>query len=231
MKPNDNYLIRIENLSFMYDKAKTIFENLNLHICEGDVIGIKGDSGVGKSTFCNILCGIIPNNVNGILTGDVYFGEKNIKNMNIAQISTYVSIVFQNAKNQFFAPTLEENLAFAPENLKLTQSEIEKRVVESLELVGLSDYRYFSPFKLSGGQQHLAAIASIITLSPSVVILDETMASLDNKSKDIVFSIVSKLKSEGKAIIMVEHEESSFEICNKIMMLKDKTWEICYDRT
>ncbi len=221
-----NPLIEINQLSFKYHKSNNIFDNLDFNLCKGEVVGLKGSSGCGKTTFCNVLCGIIPNIYPGIVEGEIMIDGKSSKHMSMAEISTHVGIVFQEAKNQFFAPTLEENLAFAPENLKLSSVEIEKRIVEALDLVNLSEYRYFSPHKLSGGQQHLAALASLITLDPQVIILDEVMASLDKNSSELVLDIIKRFKSMGKAVIVVEHNDLALKCCDRVLKYENKRWEV-----
>lgn len=220
-----SYLIETKDLGFGYNKKTTVFENLNFKLNSKEIVGIKGDSGCGKTTLCNLLCGIIPNVYQGIITGDILIDCKSTKDMTIAQISTNVGIVFQEAQNQFFAPTLEENLAFASENLKLDKDEIERRIVDALNLVNLTKYRYISPHKLSGGQMHLAALASLITLDPKVFILDEIMASLDLSSSELVIEIIKALKGMGKSIIIVEHNDNYLEICDRVLKYDNKHWE------
>lgn len=218
-------LIEAKNLSFKYNKKKVIFEDFNFKLHSGEVVGLKGDSGCGKTTLCNLLCGIIPNVYPGIINGELLIEGKSSSKMTLPEISTYVGIVFQDAHNQFFAPTLEENLAFAPENLKLCTDEIENRIKKALDMVKLAEYRYFSPHKLSGGQQHLAALASLITLDSKVLILDEIMVGLDKESKAIVLEVIKSFKDMGKSIVIVEHNEDCLGICDRILRFQNKRWE------
>ncbi len=148
-------MLEARDVSFNYLGGKRLFERVNLQVNAGECVAITGASGCGKSTFCHILAGIIPRSIEGELSGDVFIEGKNICEMSLCDVIKIVGIVFQNPDSQLFAPTVEDEIAFGPENLCLPREEIEKRITDSLDTVGMSDYRFSAPSRLSGGQKQL----------------------------------------------------------------------------
>jgi len=127
------YAIEINNLSFKYKNTKEkILDNVNLKVNEGEILAIIGSSGCGKSTLCNCICGLIPNVYAGEYYGEVKIFGQNIKSMTLAQIATKVGIIFQNPATQLFSPTIEDELAFGPENLCVGRDEIGRRMEDVL---------------------------------------------------------------------------------------------------
>jgi energy-coupling factor transport system ATP-binding protein len=223
-------LLEARGLSFQYEDQEFIFRDLNLQINRGDILGVTGLSGGGKSTLCNCLCGIIPHVIAGSKSGGVYLNKKEVGNMELCHIAEHIGMVFQNAKDQFFSPVLEENLAFGPENLCLSREEIGKRVDGVLKLTGLERYRFFSPFELSGGQQQLAALACVLTLEPDILIFDEVSAQLDTRARQLIQDVVKDLSARGKAVIMVEHDMDGLALAHRVITIGNGSWSIEADR-
>ena len=184
----ESYIIKTENLSFTYSddaydsgvvKEIPALKNVSLSVKEGEYIAVLGHNGSGKSTFAKLL--------NMILTptsGKIYIDGIDITNPNFTEDDVFdvrrkIGMVFQNPDNQLVATVVEEDVAFAPENLGLERAEIRKRVDDALSLVGMTEYKNHAPHKLSGGQKQRVAIAGIIAMRPRVIIFDESTAMLD----------------------------------------------------
>ncbi|MCK4260373.1 MAG: ABC transporter ATP-binding protein [Halanaerobiales bacterium] len=215
------YSIEVRNLSFRYFKQKRlILDDISLKINKGEVVAIVGLSGSGKSTLCYCLSGIIPNAQQGEMTGEVLIEGTSTTKMTIPTIATRVGIVFQNPDTQLFFPTVEDELAFGPENLCIESEEIGKRISESLKLVGMEAFRYKSPHHLSGGQKQLIALASALTLKPEILIFDEAMSQIDKTGKKLIKDVILDLKKAGKSVIMVEHDLNNLDIADRILVLQ-----------
>lgn len=201
-------MIRTEDLTYIYSKD-TPFEHValdhaNLSIEKGAFVGIIGHTGSGKSTLIQHL--------NGLLTpteGKVYIdGEDIWKNpKEIRKFRFKVGLVFQYPEHQLFEETVRKDIAFGPKNMGLSEEEIAARVAEAMKLTGLSEnYLEKSPFELSGGEKRRVAIAGVLAMRPSVLILDEPTAGLDPKGRE---SILSEIKNyherTGATVLLVSH--------------------------
>ena len=217
-----NCPVKIKDLCFRYDKdGKNILNNINLEAKSGEIVAIMGASGSGKSTLCYCIMGIIPHIYEGELSGEVHIFDKPVQKMKVPEIATKASIVFQDPDTQLFSPTVEDDIAFGPENLCLGRSEILERIDESLGLAGMDEYRLSDPDRLSGGEKQLIAIASVLSLHPEVIIFDEAMAQLDERSRRSVKTIIKKLRDEGKTVIIIEHETNNLDIADRLFILED----------
>ncbi len=212
-------LLEAKELTFSYDGGHNLFENLNITVNAGECVAVTGVSGCGKSTLCLILSGIIPRNIKGNLTGSVKIGGNNIEDMLLAEVIKEIGIVFQNPDSQLFAPTVEDEIAFGPENLCLPRDEIESRIGIALETVGMSEHRFSSPSRLSGGQKQLVALAAVLALDPNILIFDEAMSQLDEEATKLIKDCIVKLKTQGKAVLMVEHDAENLDIADRQITL------------
>jgi energy-coupling factor transport system ATP-binding protein len=214
--------IEIKDLSFRYkNKKRNILNGANLKIKKGEVIAIVGLSGNGKSTLCHCISGIIPHVYDGELDGQVLLYGKDIKEMKLPTICTKIGIVFQDPDTQIFSPTVEDEIAFGPENLCIDRDEIGKRIFEALDKVKMKEFRYDNPNNLSGGQKQLIALASVLSLKPQILIFDEVMAQIDKAGKKRIKEIIKELKSEGKTIIMVEHDLNNLDVADRVLALRN----------
>jgi len=217
-----SYLIEVDNLWFKYHgQDDYLLKKINLRIAEGEVFAVVGLSGSGKSTLCYCLSGIIPLIYKGDIKGDVYLkGEKTV-DLTLPDIAVRLGIVFQNPETQLFSPTVEDEVAFGPENLCLDRDEIEKRIESSLDAVGMNEYRNHNPQKLSGGEKQRIALASVLSLNPDILVFDEATSQLDPSAKKKIKNVIDHMKKDGKTIIMVEHDLNTLDIADRIMMLKE----------
>lgn len=219
--------IKISGLHFSYPPLVSggppvsVLKGVDLEIESGEFISIMGPTGVGKTTLCLALNGIVPHSTGGIFRGNVWVDGLNTKETPVSTLASLVGIVFQDPESQFFSMSVEDEVAFGLENLCLDPREIAERVEWALRVVGMSEYRRRSPFQLSGGQKQRVAIASILAMQPSVLVLDEPTSGLDPIGKAEVFHVVQELKRhKGITIIMVEQEaEKIAEFSDRVVIL------------
>ncbi|MBU7042624.1 MAG: energy-coupling factor ABC transporter ATP-binding protein [Theionarchaea archaeon] len=199
-------MIEARDISFRYGAGShTVLNRVNVTIREHDFIAVLGPSGSGKSTLCLTLNGIIPQSIPGTLTGEITVDGLSTAHHQVYELADKVGIVLQNPESQLFAMSIEEELAFGPENLGLPREEIQERIEEVLSLIGIPDRNRF-PFSLSGGEKQRLAIASMLTMRPSYLVLDEPTSQLDPRGKEEVFSMLCGLHAQGMAIVLIEHD-------------------------
>ncbi|MHA1834948.1 MAG: energy-coupling factor ABC transporter ATP-binding protein [Candidatus Baldrarchaeia archaeon] len=200
-------LIKIKNLSFTYANAEEpAIKNINLTIDEGEFVLLTGPSGCGKTTLCRCLNGLIPHFYTGEMQGDVIIDGLNTREHPVYELAQKVGLVFQDPENQLVSLNVEKELAFAPENLGLPREEIRKRVEEALQLLKIEHLRYKAPYELSGGEQQRVAIASVLTLKPKILVLDEPTSNLDPKGAEQVLKTIKDLNEKlNVTIILIEH--------------------------
>lgn len=209
-------------LGFAYG-SKALFSDVNIYVDCGECVALTGPSGCGKSTLCYILSGIIPRSIEGDVKGSALLLADEVKNLSLAETVQRVGIVFQNPDSQLFSPTVEDEIAFGPENLCLPRDEIKARIDSALKEVGMESYRYHSPDMLSGGQKQLIALAAVLACQPQVLIFDEALSQLDSNSTKLVKNAMLKLKRAGKAILYVEHDLDNLDIADRIYNMQNGT--------
>lgn len=212
--------IEVNNLSFKYpDSKEYIFENVSFSLDSGESLAVLGPSGCGKSTLCLCISGLIPRVYPGNLSGQVLIFGQNIRDLSLAQTVSKLGIIFQNPATQLFSPTIEDELAFGPENLCLDREEIGLRIEKILKTINMESYRFDNPNSLSGGQQQLIAIASVLMLNPEIIICDEIMSWIDDEGKEIIKKVLESLKEEGKTIIMVDHDSENIKLADRVIYI------------
>ena len=176
-------MIELKNVSFKYElqQEKTI-KNLDLYVQQGEFIGIIGKNGSGKTTLCNIIRGIIPDFVQGEISGDIIIDNKNIDDIERGEMAELVGFVFQNPFSQIsgIKKTVFEEIAYGLENLGVPREEIKQRVTDVIKLLKIEDLQDKNPNELSGGQSQRVAIASIIVMNPKVLIFDKSARPTGN---------------------------------------------------
>ncbi|SDK16572.1 energy-coupling factor ABC transporter ATP-binding protein [Natronincola ferrireducens] len=216
------WAIEIRNLTFRYPGRDTyILQNVNLKIKQGETVAIVGLSGNGKSTLCYCISGIIPHIYGGDLQGEVFLFDQPIKDLKRSEMVTKIGIVFQDPDTQLFSPTVEDEVAFGPENLCLDRWEIDRRIEEALKVVGMENHRLSNPNHLSGGQKQLVALASVLSLEPDIFVFDEAVSQVDKDGKLAIKNKILTLKKEKKTIIMVEHDFTNLDIADRVVVLKE----------
>ncbi len=221
------YIIETEDLHFRYsDDEQWVLKGIDLKIGKGEFVAVLGHNGSGKSTLAKHFNAILlPTKgkvtVNGIDTADE---EK------LFELRQSAGMVFQNPDNQIVSSVVEEDVAFAPENLGVPYEEMRRRVDEALKSVGMYEYRLHSPSQLSGGQKQRVAIAGIIAMHPECIILDEPTAMLDPQGRREVMETVTKMNREyGVTIILITHYMDEAAKCGRVVVM-DKGRIILDDR-
>ncbi|MEM2884852.1 MAG: ATP-binding cassette domain-containing protein [Thermoproteota archaeon] len=199
--------LNVKNLTFTYEGNDfPSLVDVSMKVEEGEFVLVTGPSGCGKSTLCKSFVGLVPHSYPGKMEGDVEVFGFSVKEKPVSEIATRAGLVFQDPENQLFTLSVENDVAFGPENLALPRDAIRERVDWSIGAVRIADLRHRAPFELSGGQQQRAAIASILAMKPTLMIFDEPTAFLDPASAKSLFELIYSLKKElGITVVLVEH--------------------------
>lgn len=196
-------MLKANNLFYSYGDGTHALNGIDIEIKKGEIVALLGKNGAGKSTLFL--------HFNGILRpdeGEVFVDGEKLKydKKSLTKFRQKVGIVFQNPDDQIFAPTVEEDVAFGPLNLKLPMEEVQRRVTESLHRVGMEGYEKKAPHYLSGGQKKRVAIAGILAMHPEIMILDEPMAGLDPLGASKIIRLLRELNDEGITIFISTHD-------------------------
>jgi len=184
-----------------------VLKGVDLRVQKGEFLALMGPTGVGKTTLCLTLNGILPHLMGGAFQGKVVVAGMDTRDHGPGQMSRQVGLVFQDPESQLFNMTVEDEVAFGLESLGLAPSEMEERIAWALEVVRLTGLRKRHPLQLSGGQKKRLAIATVLAMRPQVLVLDEPVTGLDPLGRHEVLSVVEQLKRESEtAIIMVEQD-------------------------
>jgi len=204
-------LIKIENLSFGYPDGQQALTDINLGIYRGDSVAIVGPNGAGKSTLVLHFNGILKNN------GHVKLLGKPIDDNNLKWVRSRVGVVFQNPDDQLFSPTVFDDVAFGPMNMGYSQAKVEQAVKMALDLVGMSGFEKRSPHHLSVGEKKRIAMATVLSMSPEVLVIDEPTSNLDPRGK---WDIIEVLKGFSITKIIVSHDlEMVRELCQRMVII------------
>ncbi|MGB9792270.1 MAG: ABC transporter ATP-binding protein [Thermacetogeniaceae bacterium] len=215
-------LFEIENLSYWYpETAAPALKNINLKIEEGELLLIAGGSGSGKSTLGRLLAGLIPDFYGGKLSGKALFRGKSLPELERRYLNTQVGMVFQDPEQQLVMTTVEAEIAFGLENLGLPQEEISRRLAEVMGFLGLTPLKQEFTANLSGGQKQKVALASVLAMNPSVLILDEPTSQLDPLAAEEFFNLVERLNKEmGYTVVLIEQRlERCFHLADRLAVM------------
>lgn len=217
-------IIELKNVSYIYNPntpfEKKALEDINLQIDNGEFIGLIGHTGSGKSTLVQHLNGLIKPT-----QGTIIVEGKNIteKGRPLRDVRQKIGLVFQYPEHQLFEESIYKDIAFGPKNLGLPQEQVDQRVKEAMEVVGLDfeELKDRSPFELSGGQKRRVAIAGVLAMKPKVLVLDEPTAGLDPLGRDEILDEVKEIfKNTGITIILVSHSmEDIARLVGRILVM------------
>ncbi len=227
-------IIKVENLTYAYPTSKDfVLKNISFTVNRGEVLAVIGPNGAGKSTLLKALNGLVPHFYGGKYGGRVVVSGFEVLNTPISKMSTKVGFVFQDPEDQIsgLALTVWEEVAFGLMMLGYPREEIDKRVREAIDYVGLTGLEKRSPFELSGGQMQRLAIATVLALRPEVIVMDEPTAQLDPLGKYEVLSVIEKLAESGSTIVIAEHEIEEVVYFADKMLLLDKGEAVAYGDT
>ena len=218
-------IIKAENLTYVYGEGtpfrKVALDNVNIGIEEGELVGIIGHTGSGKSTLIQHFNGLLkPTSGRVIVDCEELFADKS----RLREIRFKVGLVFQYPEYQLFEETVYKDIAFGPKNMGLSDAQVHQRVLETMRLVGLKpELADKSPFELSGGQKRRVAIAGVMAMQPKVLILDEPTAGLDPHGRDRILGVIKDYhKEKGSTVMLVSHSmEDVAKTVSKILVMND----------
>ncbi|CCV08174.1 ABC transporter related [Mesorhizobium metallidurans STM 2683] len=217
-------LISFDNVSYRYSGAdRPALDTVSLTIGRGEIVGVIGPTGAGKTTFCLALNGIVPQFFGGEFYGGVHIAGLDAIETPTSRLAEIVGMVFEDPETQITATTVEGEVAFALENLKVPTPEIARRVGEALKAVGLAGQETRHPANLSGGQKQRLSIAAALALSSDIIVLDEPTSQLDPVASAEVFAILLKLNREnGLTVVIASHaSEELAEIADRVLLISD----------
>jgi cobalt/nickel transport system ATP-binding protein len=199
-------VFQLENVGYTYNRRQVALDGVSLSVAEGEAIAVLGANGCGKSTLLKLLDGLYAPDSGRLRV----FGD-DIRSIASDSEETHrfhrrIGLVFQDPDVQLFSPTVGDDVAFGPLQLGLTLPEVRRRVEAALRQMGVEHLRDRAPFELSGGEKKRAAIASVLSLEPDVLLLDEPTASLDPRTKWVLIDLIVDLASQGKTIITATHD-------------------------
>ena len=207
-----NTILEIKNLSYAYPDGTTALQNIYFNLKKGETLAIIGANGAGKTTFLLHLNATILPSKGSIKIDDLEINKKNKK-----YIRQKTGIVFQNPDNQLFMSKVYDDVAFGPRNMQLTSEDVDDRVNNSLEAVGMSTYKERHPWHLSTGEKKRIAIASVLAMNPDILALDEPSAGLDPKGRRLLIEL---LKSFTHTKIIATHDlDLVLDIASKVIIL------------
>lgn len=218
-------VLELKDIGFKYQMSRApIFKNINLEIKQGEFIGLVGRNGVGKTTLCNIMRGLIPHLTQGDLRGDVLIDGKNLNEYNMGMLAEKIGFVFQNPFIQIsgIKKTVYEEIAFGLENIGVERAEMIERVDRIIEQLKIGYLKDKHPGQLSGGQSQRVALASVLVMEPDILIVDEPTSQLDPIGTEEVFETLGILKEQNKTVILVEHKiDLISEYADRVIVMAD----------
>ena len=217
-------IIRFEQVSYRYPRTKEwVLKGLDFSIKKGEFIALIGENGAGKTTLCKCLNGIIPHTERGKMKGNVFAAGLNTRSAYTSELALHVGIVLEDPDTQLFTTTVLSEIAFGPENLKQDPEEIKKSAKWVLDVVRLEGYENRPPTALSGGQKQRVAIASVLSMKPEIIVLDEPTSQLDPLGTEEVFEVIQELRiNYGMTIVMASHKmEEIIRFTDRVMVLHE----------
>lgn len=209
-----HHITEAKDLFYSYPDGHQAVNEISFRIYHGESVGVIGANGAGKSTLLMMLMGILTP-----LRGEVVIGEVRLDKDTLGMIRQRLGMVFQNPDDQLFMTTVYEDVAFGPRNLKLDEIQVDQKVTAALEQVGIAHLKDRAPFHLSAGEKRAAAIASVLSMAPDILILDEPTSSLDPKSRRRVMNILNGF--EHTKIITSHDLDMVLELCKRTIIIKE----------
>ena len=206
--------INVENLTFSYEKNNKILNNINFNAKENEAIGIIGANGVGKSTLLKLLVGLDLN-----YEGKINIGITILNKNNLNKIRENIGYVFQDSDNQLFMSNVYDDIAFGPRNYGLLEEEVKSRVENALSMVHIEGLKNKKTYKLSGGEKKLVAIATIFSMKPNIILMDEPSIALDPRNRRNLINILNEFK---QLKIIASHDlDMILDTCNRTILIAD----------
>lgn len=211
-------MIELKNVSFRYDKTVEEYQidTVSFHVKQGEWLSIVGHNGSGKSTIVRLIDGLLEAD-----SGEIYIDGKQLTRETIWEIRSKIGIVFQNPDNQFVGATVEDDVAFGLENQGIPREEMLQRVEKAIEQVGMLEFKDREPSRLSGGQKQRVAIAGIIALRPTIIILDEATSMLDPEGREDLMAVMRELQKKFQlTIISITHDLTEIALSDRTLVFQ-----------
>lgn len=211
-------MIELKNVSFRYDKTVEEYQidTVSFHVKQGEWLSIVGHNGSGKSTVVRLIDGLLEAE-----SGEIYVDGKQLTRETIWEIRSKIGIVFQNPDNQFVGATVEDDVAFGLENQGIPREEMLQRVEKAIEQVGMLEFKDREPSRLSGGQKQRVAIAGIIALRPTIIILDEATSMLDPEGREDLITVMRELQKKFQlTIISITHDLTEIALSDRTLVFQ-----------
>ena len=211
-------IIDVKNLSFRYKESQEYYDvkDITFHVKRGEWLSIVGHNGSGKSTTIRLIDGLLEAE-----SGEIVIDGQRLTEENVWNIRRQIGMVFQNPDNQFVGATVEDDVAFGLENQGLSRQEMQKRVEEALDLVGMLDFKKREPARLSGGQKQRVAIAGVVALRPSILILDEATSMLDPEGRrELIETVKGIRKDYDMTVISITHDLEEVAMSDRVLIMK-----------
>ena len=214
--------ISIQDLSFTYaETTRPALQHVSGEVEEGTFVVIMGHEGAGKSTLCCSLNALVPRFFRGTYRGRVIVQGIEVAQARVAEMSRRVGLVLQDFEAQLFSTSVELEVAFGPENMRLPRDEIERRIDRYLRFVGLAEMRRREPASLSGGQKQRLAIASVLALEPPIVVMDEPTTDLDPVGREEVLSVSDLLRQERRTLVVVDQDPDTAVDADQVWLMRE----------
>ena len=204
--------IDVEGLSFSYEGGVPVLQDISFHVGENEAVGLIGANGVGKSTLLKLLVGLDLG-----FTGSIRVSEVPLEKRTLPKIREKIGYVFQDADAQLFMTTVGEDVAFAPRNYGLPEDEVEKRVTAALEKVHIPHLRDKAVYKLSGGEKKLASIATILSMTPDIILMDEPSVALDPRNRRNLIHIINEF--DHLKLIASHDLDFIWDTCERVILM------------
>ena len=211
-------IIEVKDLSFRYKEDQGYYDvnNVSFHVKRGEWLSIVGHNGSGKSTTIRLIDGLLEAD-----SGEIWIDGQLLSSENVWDLRRQIGMVFQNPDNQFVGATVEDDVAFGLENQGLPREEMKKRVAESLELVGMLDFKKREPARLSGGQKQRVAIAGVVALRPAILILDEATSMLDPEGRRELIQTVQEIRKDHQmTVVSITHDLEEVAMSDRVLVMK-----------
>ena len=208
-------IIKVENLCFEYEPGLKTIHNISFQIKKGEYVAILGHNGSGKSTIAKLLIGLLEKK-----SGNIIIDHKELNLENLYKIREKIGIVFQNPDNQFIGATVRDDIAFGLENICIPREKMDELIERYAKRVRMDQFLDHEPTKLSGGQTQRVAIAGILAMSPSIIILDESTSMLDPRGRKEINELIRELKEDKEmTIISITHDIEEAKNADRILLL------------
>ncbi len=208
-------IIKVENLCFEYEPGLKTIHNISFQIKKGEYVAILGHNGSGKSTIAKLLIGLLEKK-----SGNIIIDHKELNLENLYKIREKIGIVFQNPDNQFIGATVRDDIAFGLENICIPREKMDELIERYAKRVRMDQFLDHEPTKLSGGQKQRVAIAGILAMSPSLIILDESTSMLDPRGRKEINELIRELKEDKEmTIISITHDIEEAKNADRILLL------------